>query len=349
MIARDTLDLIGLFTVLRHLYCWFLQYSYYIECNAINETSYFYRLWARPAWLNPSDWLSKGRPIPQRPKQKPERKGGETNKTEGKAHILLPTKQTPFLCTRQKQTNRSQERSPSSTPPQRKEREQQIRQTKMSDIREAQNKPLITLTGAENYLRWKSYAMSELRQCGCDWAVTGRELPTVDSIKAKLINRGFPNNQLKPNILINMLVQEEEKHNLAVAKAGGILSKLISDAPTTDQDSSRRVDRPTRKVPTRWRNEHVKDYVQSHVEKTLGIQERNGIYKQLSGCFRQSCVITSRFISLHSKQHRGLLPSHNADEYWQRIFSTRFGYTEGIEDSRDHQSSRNHSSDYQPF
>lgn len=100
----------------------------------------------------------------------------------------------------------------------------------MSDIREAQNKPLITLTGAENYLRWKSYAMSKLRQRGCDWAVTGRELPTVDSIKAKLINRNFPNNQLKPNILINMLVQEEEKHNLAVAKAGGILSKLISDA-----------------------------------------------------------------------------------------------------------------------
>lgn len=100
----------------------------------------------------------------------------------------------------------------------------------MSDILEAQNKPLITLTGAENYLRWKPYATSELRQRGCDLAVTGRELPTVGSIKAKLIDRGFPNNQLKPNILINMLVQEEEKHSLAVAKAGGILSKLISDA-----------------------------------------------------------------------------------------------------------------------
>ena len=100
----------------------------------------------------------------------------------------------------------------------------------MSDIRDTQNKPLITLTGADNYLRWKSYAMSELRQRGCDWAVTGRELPTVDSIKAKLIDRGFQNNQLKPNILINMLVQEEEKHHLAVSKAGGILSKLISDA-----------------------------------------------------------------------------------------------------------------------
>lgn len=72
--------------------------------------------------------------------------------------------------------------------------------------------------------------MSELRQGGYDWAVTGQELPTVDSIKAKLIDRGFQNNQLKPNILINMLVQDEEKHNFGLAKADNILSKLVSDA-----------------------------------------------------------------------------------------------------------------------
>ncbi len=100
----------------------------------------------------------------------------------------------------------------------------------MSDVRETQNKPLMTLTGADNYLRWKAYAMSERKQSGCDWAVTGRELPTVDSIKAKLIDRGFQQNQLKPNILINMLIQDEEKHNLGLAKAVGILSKLVSDA-----------------------------------------------------------------------------------------------------------------------
>lgn len=102
--------------------------------------------------------------------------------------------------------------------------------TKMSDVRETQNKPLMTLTGADNYLRWKAYAMSELRQSGCNGAVTGQELPTVDSIKAKLMDRGFQNNQLKPKILINMLVQDEEKHNLGLAKAIGILSKLVSDA-----------------------------------------------------------------------------------------------------------------------
>lgn len=72
--------------------------------------------------------------------------------------------------------------------------------------------------------------MSELRQQGCEWTITGREPPTIESIRAKLIDRGFTNNQLKPIILINSLMHEEEKYTLAMGKAGGILSKLISDA-----------------------------------------------------------------------------------------------------------------------
>ncbi len=72
--------------------------------------------------------------------------------------------------------------------------------------------------------------MSELRQSGCNWAVNGQELPTVESIRTKLLDRGFQVNQLKPNILINMLVQGEEKHNLGLSKAVGILSKLVSHA-----------------------------------------------------------------------------------------------------------------------
>ena len=117
-----------------------------------------------------------------------------------------------------------------STPTEKEGTQQRSRQAMMSDICDTQNKPLITLTGEENYLRWKSYAMSELRQRGCNKAVIGRELLTVDSIKAKLIDRSIQNNQLKPNILINMMVREEEKQNLAISKAGGILSKLISNA-----------------------------------------------------------------------------------------------------------------------
>lgn len=99
----------------------------------------------------------------------------------------------------------------------------------MSDIRETQKKPLVILSNSADYPRWKSYAMSELRQQGCQWTVTGRERPTIESIRGKLIEKGFTNAQLKPNILINALVHDEEKYDLAVSKAAGILSKLVAD------------------------------------------------------------------------------------------------------------------------
>lgn len=112
----------------------------------------------------------------------------------------------------------------------------------MSDKRETQDKPLVILSGAENYLRWKSYMMSEMRQQGCEWTITGREPPTVESIRAKLIERGFTLNQLKPNTLINALMHEEEKHTLAMGKAGGVLSKFVSDAlqPIVEENHHRR-------------------------------------------------------------------------------------------------------------
>ena len=59
--------------------------------------------------------------------------------------------------------------------------------------------------------------------------VTGRERPTIDSIHDKLIEKRFTNAQLKPNILINALMHDEEKYDLAMSKSAGILSKLISD------------------------------------------------------------------------------------------------------------------------
>lgn len=71
--------------------------------------------------------------------------------------------------------------------------------------------------------------MSELRQQGCECTVTGRERPTIESIPGKLIEKGFTNAQLKPNILINALMHDEEKRDLAMSKASGILSKLVAD------------------------------------------------------------------------------------------------------------------------
>lgn len=100
---------------------------------------------------------------------------------------------------------------------------------KMSDRRETQNKPLVVLSNSADQPRWKSYAMSELRQQGCEWTVTGRERPTVESIREKLIEKGFTNAQLKPQILINARMHDEEKYDLAISKSAGILSKLVSD------------------------------------------------------------------------------------------------------------------------
>lgn len=99
----------------------------------------------------------------------------------------------------------------------------------MSDKRETQNKPLIILSSSADYPRWKSYAMSELRQQGCEWAITGRERPTIESIRGNLLEKGFLNAQLKPQIIINALMHDEEKYDLAMSKASGILSKIVSD------------------------------------------------------------------------------------------------------------------------
>lgn len=64
---------------------------------------------------------------------------------------------------------------------------------KMSSKREIQEKPLIILSSSAHYSRWKSYAMSGLRQQGCEWTVIGREPPKIESTRAKLIERGFTN------------------------------------------------------------------------------------------------------------------------------------------------------------
>ena len=71
--------------------------------------------------------------------------------------------------------------------------------------------------------------MGELRQQGCEWTIIGRERPTVESIRENLLEKGFTNVQLKPNILIDALIHDKDKYDLAMSKAAGILSKLFCD------------------------------------------------------------------------------------------------------------------------
>ena len=71
--------------------------------------------------------------------------------------------------------------------------------------------------------------MSKLRQQRCEWAITGREKPTIKSIRGNLLKKAFLNAQLKPQIIINILMYDEEKYDLAMSKAVGILSKIVSN------------------------------------------------------------------------------------------------------------------------
>ena len=61
----------------------------------------------------------------------------------------------------------------------------------MSDVREAQTKPLIILKNAEDYPNWKSHITSKLQQQNCEWAITERATPNLESVKANLILDGF--------------------------------------------------------------------------------------------------------------------------------------------------------------
>lgn len=43
------------------------------------------------------------------------------------------------------------------------------------------------------------------------------------------MKKGFTSVQLTSQILINSMMQDEEKYNLVISKAAGILSKLVSN------------------------------------------------------------------------------------------------------------------------
>lgn len=105
-----------------------------------------------------------------------------------------------------------------------------INKTTMLDKLESQNKPLIVLSNSADYPRQKSYAMSELWQQECEQTViTERERPTIKSIRGKLIEKWLTNEELRPQILIQSLIYDEEKYDFTMSKSAGILSKLVAD------------------------------------------------------------------------------------------------------------------------
>lgn len=82
--------------------------------------------------------------------------------------------------------------------------------TTMSDRREVQTKPLIILRNAEDYPKWKSHITSKLQQQNCEWAITERATPNLESVKANLIEDGFAREDLRPSTLVSALRDEKK-------------------------------------------------------------------------------------------------------------------------------------------
>ncbi len=50
----------------------------------------------------------------------------------------------------------------------------------------------------------------------------------LNSIYEKLMEKGFTEVKLTPQILINIMMQDKEKYVFVMSKVGGILSKIVS-------------------------------------------------------------------------------------------------------------------------
>lgn len=72
--------------------------------------------------------------------------------------------------------------------------------------------------------------MSELKQQRYELTViVKKKKPTIKSIHTKLMEKQFTSAQLILQILINNMIQDEEKYNLVMSKATSIIFKLISN------------------------------------------------------------------------------------------------------------------------
>ena len=103
----------------------------------------------------------------------------------------------------------------------------------MSDRRDTHDKPLIILRNAEDYPTWKSYAISRLQQQSCDWAITGRPQPNLESVRATLIEDGFARADLRPSTLVSTLRDEKKDHLIARLPITAVASRLTLP-PTHD-------------------------------------------------------------------------------------------------------------------
>lgn len=141
----------------------------------------------------------------------------------------------------------------------------------MSDRREAQEKPLIILQNAEDYPTWKSYTISRLQQQSCDWAITGRPQPNLDSMRETIIQDGFAQADLRPSTLVSALRDEKKDYLTGLTKNPGTCQQKPPCTPER-QNRPRDVGNPRSTVPSYLSNERHSNILRCLYSQTLGLQ-----------------------------------------------------------------------------
>lgn len=97
----------------------------------------------------------------------------------------------------------------------------------MSDKRKMQNKPLIILQNTEDYTDWKFQAISKLQQESCNWAITDKPEPNLESVQVALIKKSFTMEDLRPAMLMVALRDEKKDYHVGLTKSVSLTKELV--------------------------------------------------------------------------------------------------------------------------
>lgn len=98
----------------------------------------------------------------------------------------------------------------------------------MLNKQKVQNKLFVILRNVEDYLTQKSYTISRLQQQNCNWAITGKPQPNLESVCTIVIEDGFVAADLRPTTLVSALRDKKKDHLATLTKSMGLIKELIN-------------------------------------------------------------------------------------------------------------------------
>ena len=63
----------------------------------------------------------------------------------------------------------------------------------------------------------------------CSWVFNKQDFPTLESVKEKLINLGYTNDQLRLSTLVSAFFSKGKKYEIVMTISKNILYKLVTD------------------------------------------------------------------------------------------------------------------------